>query len=74
VAVLAKGAVMDRPWGQTLGALALPELDVRVAGLRRRDGSATPPDDAATLGDGDTLVLSGRPEALAVAIERLQKG
>ncbi|HUD35001.1 MAG TPA: cation:proton antiporter [Variovorax sp.] len=68
---LAAGA---RAIGQTLGALALPELDVRVAGLRRRDGTATPPDDAATLGDGDTLVLSGRPEALAVAIERLQKG
>ena len=68
---LAAGA---RAIGQTLGVLALPELGVRVAGLRRRDGQATTPDDAARLADGDTLVLSGRPEALAVAIDRLQKG
>ena len=26
------------------------------------------------LEDGDTLVLSGKPEALAVAIDRMQKG
>ena len=32
------------------------------------------PDDDTLLSDGDTLVLSGKPAALAVAIERLQKG
>jgi len=63
-----------RAIGQTLGQLALHAVGVRVAGLRRRNGAAATLADDTVLGDGDTLVLSGKPEALAVAIEQLQKG
>ncbi|MDP9899747.1 monovalent cation:proton antiporter family protein [Variovorax ginsengisoli] len=63
-----------RAIGQTLGAMALQALQVRVANLRHRNGTAAMPDDALVLADGDTLVLSGRPEALALAIDRLQRG
>jgi CPA2 family monovalent cation:H+ antiporter-2 len=52
----------------------LETLGVRVASLRRQDGQARVPTDETVLTDGDTLVLSGKPAALANAIERLQKG
>ncbi|QGW84819.1 monovalent cation:proton antiporter family protein [Variovorax paradoxus] len=63
-----------RAVGQTLARMALETLGVRVAGLRRHDGQPQVPTDDTVLTDGDTLVLSGKPAALAVAIERLQKG
>ncbi|MDR6889638.1 MULTISPECIES: monovalent cation:proton antiporter-2 (CPA2) family protein [Variovorax] len=63
-----------RAVGQTLARMALETLGVRVAGLRRHDGQPHVPSDDTVLTDGDTLVLSGKPAALAVAIERLQKG
>lgn len=63
-----------RAVGQTLARMALETLGVRVAGLRRHDGQPQEPTDETVLTDGDTLVLSGKPAALAVAIERLQKG
>jgi len=63
-----------RAVGQTLARMALETLGVRVAGLRRHDGQPQEPTDDTVLTDGDTLVLSGKPAALAVAIERLQKG
>jgi len=63
-----------RAIGQTLEQLALPTLGVRVASLRRHDGQPRTPGADTVLTDGDTLVLSGKPTALAVAIERLQKG
>jgi CPA2 family monovalent cation:H+ antiporter-2 len=63
-----------RAIGQPLARLALGGLDVRVASLRRRDGKAADADDDTVLADGDTLVLSGKPGALAVAIDKLQKG
>jgi len=63
-----------RAIGQTLGTMALHALQVRVANLRHRNGAAATPDDALVLADGDTLVLSGRPEALALAVDRLQRG
>ena len=47
---------------------------MRVASLRRRDGKAADAQDDTVLADGDTLVLSGKPGALAVAIDKLQKG
>ena len=49
-------------------------LGVRVASLRRRDGKTAEATDEAVLADGDTLVLSGMPGALALAIDKLQKG
>jgi CPA2 family monovalent cation:H+ antiporter-2 len=60
--------------GRALGELALQEIDVRVVSRRRLDGKAMDPSADAPLADGDTLVLSGRPEALAIAEERLLRG
>lgn len=63
-----------RAVGQTLARMALESLGVRVASLRRHDGQNQVFTDDTVLTDGDTLVLCGKPAALAVAIERLQKG
>ncbi len=63
-----------RAIGQTLERLSLQGLGVRVASLRRQDGQPRVPAEDTVLSDGDTLVLSGKPAALAMAIERLQKG
>jgi CPA2 family monovalent cation:H+ antiporter-2 len=60
--------------GQSLAQLALQALGVRVASLRRRDGKAAVVADDIVLADGDTLVLSGKPGALAMAIDKLHKG
>ena len=60
--------------GQSLGAL-LPRLaDTRILSLRRRNGKSLSPDNGLTLEDGDTLVLSGQAEALALAEEKLLRG
>jgi CPA2 family monovalent cation:H+ antiporter-2 len=63
-----------RAIGQPLARLALEALGVRVASLRRRDGKTAEATDEAVLADGDTLVLSGKAGALAMAIDKLQKG
>ncbi|HEY8356380.1 MAG TPA: TrkA C-terminal domain-containing protein, partial [Ramlibacter sp.] len=64
-----------RALGQALSRFALHAQGVRVVSLRRQDGR---PVDLATadpqLQDGDTLVLSGRPEPLASAEELLLRG
>jgi CPA2 family monovalent cation:H+ antiporter-2 len=39
--------------------------------LRRASGAVLRPDDSLLLAAGDTLVLSGLPEALALAEEKL---
>ena len=57
--------------GRTLGQQALPALGVTVVSLRRAAGAVQTPDDAQVLGAGDTLVLSGLPERLAIAEEKL---
>ena len=49
-------------------------MGVRVASLRRRNGQRCELADDTLLADGDTLVLSGKPAALAVAVNRLQQG
>ena len=64
----------SRAIGQALGQLVLHTLGVRVASLRRQNGQACAPADDLVLADGDTLVLSGKPAALALAINYLQKG
>jgi CPA2 family monovalent cation:H+ antiporter-2 len=59
--------------GTTLGRLALQALGVRVVSVRRAGGAVVAPQEALELGLGDTLVLSGRPEALALAEAELLK-
>jgi monovalent cation:H+ antiporter-2, CPA2 family len=60
--------------GQALGDLALHAIGVRVVSLRRTGGAQVPPDDACVLQDGDTLVLSGKAQALAVGQQKLLQG
>ncbi len=57
--------------GQTLGDQALHAVGVSVASVRRASGAVTRPDDDLVLAAGDTLVLSGLPEPLALAEEKL---
>jgi CPA2 family monovalent cation:H+ antiporter-2 len=57
--------------GQTLGAQALHAVGVQVVSVRRATGAVTTPDDALVLSGGDTLVLSGLPEPLALAEAKL---
>jgi monovalent cation:H+ antiporter-2, CPA2 family len=60
--------------GQAVSQLALQTLGVRVVSLRRSSGKTVEPGLDPPLEDGDTLVLSGRPETLAVAEEKLLRG
>ncbi len=57
--------------GETLAAQALHAVGVKVVSVRRATGAVVPPADDLVLGSGDTLVLSGLPEALALAEEKL---
>ena len=57
--------------GQTLAAQALHAVGVTVVSVRRAGGAVTKPDDALVLAAGDTLVLSGLPEPLALAERKL---
>jgi monovalent cation:H+ antiporter-2, CPA2 family len=57
--------------GRPLSDLALHAMGVSAVSLRRASGSASKPDDAAVLSAGDTLVLSGLPEPLALAEAKL---
>jgi CPA2 family monovalent cation:H+ antiporter-2 len=57
--------------GKTLGEKALAQTGVTVVSLRRASGAVLQPDDSLGLGPGDTLVLSGLPEPLALAEEKL---
>jgi CPA2 family monovalent cation:H+ antiporter-2 len=51
---------------RVLGEQALPARGVTVVSLRRASGAVLQPDDALALKAGDTLVLSGLPERLAL--------
>ncbi|MDQ3058932.1 MAG: monovalent cation:proton antiporter-2 (CPA2) family protein [Pseudomonadota bacterium] len=57
--------------GQPLGTLALHSAGVRVVSLRRSNGKTIKVMKETGLQDGDTLVLSGSPEALALAEQAL---
>ncbi len=59
--------------GHTLGELSLQSLDVRVVGLRRKNGLTMAVADDLTLEDGDVLVLSGKADALDQAEHKLLK-
>ena len=60
--------------GKAIESLALHALKVRVMSLRRKDGALVTLDDMTQLQDGDTLVLNGKPEALALAEQKLLRG
>jgi CPA2 family monovalent cation:H+ antiporter-2 len=60
--------------GRALSQLKLAAQGVRVVALRRSNGRSVDPESDPALEDGDTLVLSGRPEPLALAEEILLKG
>ncbi|MDB5965950.1 MAG: potassium transporter [Polaromonas sp.] len=57
--------------GQPLDAGALAAAGVRVVSLRRSNGGTVSAGDKVVLEGGDTLVLSGKPEALAMAEQKL---
>lgn len=63
-----------RALGHALSTLRLAGQGVRVVSLRRGNGRIIDPATDPALEDGDTLVLSGRPEPLAMAEEILLKG
>lgn len=60
--------------GNSLGYFALETLGVRIISLRRSTGKSSTVSHDTLLQDGDTLVLSGGAEALAVAQRVLLKG
>jgi CPA2 family monovalent cation:H+ antiporter-2 len=60
--------------GQRLETLALHAVGVSVVSIRRAKGNVIDPAPDTTLGAGDTLVLSGLPEPLALAEEKLLRG
>ena len=57
--------------GRTLADQALHAIGVTVVSVRRASGAVSKPDEAMVLGPGDTLVLSGLPEPLALAEGKL---
>jgi CPA2 family monovalent cation:H+ antiporter-2 len=57
--------------GRPLADLALHAVGVTVVSVRRASGAVTKPADKLTLTAGDTLVLSGLPEALSLAEGKL---
>nr|MBP6578607.1 cation:proton antiporter [Acidovorax sp.] len=63
-----------RALGSPLGDLALNAVGVRVVNLRRANGHQATAADDAVLQEGDTLVLSGHPTALALAEDKLLRG
>ncbi|WP_119157519.1 monovalent cation:proton antiporter-2 (CPA2) family protein [Caldimonas tepidiphila] len=60
--------------GRTLGDATLQALGVVPVSLRRANGAVVQPSDELLLQGGDTLVLSGRPELLARAENKLLNG
>ncbi len=63
-----------RALGSPLGDLVLNAVGVRVVNLRRANGHQATAADDAVLQEGDTLVLSGHPTALALAEDKLLRG
>ncbi len=60
--------------GLSLEAVALQSLGVSVVSVRAAGGSVSTPGPGHVLAAGETLVLSGRPERLALAEQTLLKG
>jgi CPA2 family monovalent cation:H+ antiporter-2 len=57
--------------GRRLGDFALHAVGVTVVSIRTAAGAVMNPDDSRVLAAGDTLVLSGLPEPLALAEGKL---
>ena len=64
----------SKPIGKAISHFALGALDVRVVSLRRRGGKVVSVASDPQVEDGDTLVLSGKAAALALATQKLLKG
>jgi len=63
------------PWlGKPVKDLAFHAMGVRVVSLRRANGHTEAVSDDTALQIGDTLVLSGKSQTLAVAEEKLSRG
>ncbi len=63
------------PWlGKRVEELAFHAMGVRVVSLRRAQGTSEPVVQETELQMGDTLVLSGTVQTLAVAEEKLMRG
>ena len=60
--------------GRPLAEQALQAVGVAVVSVRQVSGRVVPADDTLVLATGDTLVLSGLPEALALAEAQLLGG
>ncbi len=60
--------------GRPLADQALHAIGVQVVSLRLASGRVVAADEALVLAGGDTLVLSGLPEALALAETKLLRG
>ena len=60
--------------GRTKGEMAFMTMGTRLVSLRRHDGQVVPLSEDVLLMEGDTLVLSGKAEAIAEAELRLVKG
>ena len=60
--------------GKPLESLTLQSVGVRVVSLRRSNGVTLQAHEDTLLENGDTLVLSGKPEALAMAEDALLSG
>jgi CPA2 family monovalent cation:H+ antiporter-2 len=63
-----------RSIGKPLSDLALHEFGVRVVNLRRSGGKVKAIAQDPLIEGGDTLVLSGKSEMLAMAEQKLLKG
>jgi CPA2 family monovalent cation:H+ antiporter-2 len=63
-----------RAVGQSLPSFALEDVKVRILSLRRSDGRLATLEAHTLLEESDTLVLSGKAEALALAEQRLLMG
>lgn len=60
--------------GQTVGDLSLDVLDTRLVSLRRQSGQIMPLSDELVLVAGDTLVISGKADAISQTELKLLKG
>jgi monovalent cation:H+ antiporter-2, CPA2 family len=66
--------VAARCLGETLDDLALHAMGVSVVSIRRASGGVVSAEPGHVLAAGDTLVLSGQPEPLSLAEEKLLRG
>lgn len=64
----------DHAVGHTFASLQLAQQQVRMLSLRRSNGVLVTMGETLVLASGDTLVLSGKPEALALAEQKMVNG